>query len=110
MVFQVRLRWVLCMVLVCVGTIRAQELRRSGFLGVLVVPLSDAARQRTRLPAATGVEVQRLVDGGSARAAGVEVGDVITRIEGHDVAGPDEFVASAKRLRAGDVASLSVIR
>ncbi len=110
MVFQVRLRWVLCMVLVCVGTIRAQELRRSGFLGVLVVPLSDAARQRTRLPAATGVEVQRLVDGGSARAAGVEVGDVITRIEGHDVAGPDDFVASAKRLRAGDVASLSVIR
>jgi len=77
----------------------AQDLRRSGFLGVRVEQAKPS-----------GVEVKALVDGGSAKAAGIRIGDVITRINGHDVAGPDDFVQFAKSLHAGDVATLHLQR
>ena len=70
--------------------------------------LVGAPRDAARHP--TGVEAQRLVDGGSAKAAGVEAGDIITRVDAHEVTNTADFVDRAKRLHAGDVAVLTAIR
>ena len=74
------------------------ELRRSGFLGVQVAAADG------------GLAVRGLVDGGSAKDAGVLADDVITHLEGKPVATTADFVAAARVLRAGDMAMLDVVR
>ena len=54
------------------------------------------------VPEARGVLVQRVVDGGSANAAGIRANDVITSIDGHDVTGVSDFVDRVRAFRAGD--------
>jgi len=71
-------------VLLCLKIIEAQELRRSGFMGISAAALTDEARKQLR-PNETGILVQALVDGGSAKAAGIEPRDVIIQIDGRDV-------------------------
>lgn len=80
----------------------AQELRRSGFVGVRVVAVPDTVRIELGTPPGIGVFVQALVDGGSAKAAGIEPNDVITAVGDHAVTGVADFVQLAKALRAGD--------
>lgn len=82
----------------------ATELRRSGFLGVQVEPLPPAN------PGAPALVVRGLVESGSAKQAGVRPGDVIKALDGRPMTTTGEFVAAARRLRAGDVASLEVLR
>ncbi|HYM23791.1 MAG TPA: alpha/beta fold hydrolase [Vicinamibacterales bacterium] len=79
---------------------RAQELRRGGFVGVQVVAPEQGP----------GVRVQALVDGGSAKAAGVQANDVITRIGDHDVVDVADFVGLVRGLRAGDTRTLRIRR
>lgn len=79
----------------------ADELRRSGFLGV----------QAAAAPAGTqGVLVRGVVEGGSAKDAGLHADDVVVRVNGQPVADVARFVAMARALRAGDTASLDVLR
>src|SRR5262249_46395055 len=61
----------------------AQELRRSGSFGVQVVAVPDAIRNDLQLPNDAGVLVQALVEGGSAKSAGIETNDVITDVGEH---------------------------
>ena len=68
-------------VLVCLAsTVLGQELARAGFIGVLAAAVPDTVREELALPAGIGVMVKAVVDGGSARAAGVLPGDVITHV------------------------------
>src|SRR5262249_40451123 len=90
--------FVLACVVSAVWTTEAQELRRSGFIGVQVVAAAD------------GVRVQALVDGGSAKAAGLEANDVITGVDDRHVVDVADFVNLVRGLRAGDVRTLRVRR
>src|SRR5262249_13307522 len=83
---------------VAVAVLSAQDLPRAGFIGVSVGP--DPG----------GVLVTARVDGGSAKAAGIATGDVITQVGDRAVSGVDDFVQIARRLRGGDVALLHVTR
>jgi pimeloyl-ACP methyl ester carboxylesterase len=74
------------------------ELRRSGFLGIQLGPADN------------GVAVRGLVDGGSAKEAGVRADDVITHLNGRAVTSAPDFVAGARALRAGDTTTLDVMR
>jgi pimeloyl-ACP methyl ester carboxylesterase len=102
-------RLIACLCLGIVTTI-GQELRRSGFLGVQVVPVPDATRTARDVPGGVGVLVQTLVDGGSAKAAGLQPNDVVTQIGDHTVTGVADFVQLVKRFRAGDAAGLTIRR
>ncbi len=91
------------------GAASAQELKRSGFLGVAAVPLPDAAK--AQFPAdETGVMVKGLVDGGSAKEADIRPGDIVTRVNDYKVTDVEGFVRNAKSLRAGDAAAISLRR
>lgn len=62
------------------------------------------------LPAAVGVIVVTVVDGGSAAAAGILTNDVIVEIGDHAVRGVTDFVDTVRPLRAGEVRALVVRR
>jgi pimeloyl-ACP methyl ester carboxylesterase len=57
-----------------------------------------------------GILVASLVDGGSAKAAGIEPNDIITQINGHKVIDVSGFVQFARGLHAGDVATITLLR
>lgn len=104
-----RLLILLCCFLVFACSLRAQELPRAGFLGVSATAIPDAGR--TRLSAGeNGILVASLVDGGSAKAAGIEPNDIITQINGHKVIDVSGFVQFARGLHAGDVATITLLR
>ena len=83
-----------------------QELRRSGFLGVVAVQIPDAVRRANE----TGVLVQSLVEGGSAKAADIQPNDIITQVNEHRVSDVNDFVQVARSLRAGDMATIRLRR
>src|SRR5207245_2470796 len=99
-------------VVICVSVASgtADDLRRSGFVGVQVVQVSGDVRTTLKLSSDIGVRVQALVDGGSAKAAGLHPNDVITQVGPRVVSGVSDFVQLVKRFRAGDVAVLTINR
>jgi pimeloyl-ACP methyl ester carboxylesterase len=92
-----------------VGVTTAQELRRSGFLGMVVVPIGDVAREQLGR-GENGALIQSVVDGSSAKEAGVQAQDVVTQINDHRVIGVDDFIEVAKTLHAGDTATIYLHR
>jgi pimeloyl-ACP methyl ester carboxylesterase len=84
----------------------AQQLRRAGFVGVVAVPIPDAARSAKE----HGILVQGLVDGGSAKEAGIEPNDIIWQVNDHRVTDVADFVQTVLDLRAGDTAVIRLRR
>lgn len=87
----------------------AQELRRSGFFGIAAAPLTSAERVRLQ-PGETGILVKDVVAGGSAKDAGILPNDIIIAVSDHKVEDVNDFVQTAKRLRAGDSATIHLHR
>jgi hypothetical protein len=71
----------------------AQELKRAAFVGVRAGPLTDEARARLHFTG-DGVLVLGLVEGGSARDAGLQTDDVITQVNEHKVYGTSDYVST----------------
>lgn len=110
-----RIRLFLCLSLsVCLsalaGSARGQELRRAGFIGVRASPVTDEVRARLHINAPGGTLVTGLLDGGSAKEAGLQADDVITQVNEHRIADTDDFVATVTRLRAGDSVTIRFVR
>jgi pimeloyl-ACP methyl ester carboxylesterase len=104
----------ICAALACLlcapAAARAQELRRSGFVGVSVRAIPEAVRADLDIPEGVGVSVEGVIGGASAAAAGLRPNDVITQIGDHTVRGVTDFVDTVRPLRAGDVRALLVRR
>ncbi len=58
---------------------------RRGYLGVGLTELTPALRTHFGVPESSGVMVSEVEDGSPADKAGIEVGDIITRMDGKDV-------------------------
>lgn len=78
--------------------VRGQELQRAGFIGVQAGEISGGAR------------VLRLVNGGSAEAAGIRIDDVIRQVGDHKIMNVEDFVAAVSRLHSGDSVSIRLAR
>ena len=91
------------------AAVLAQELRRSGFLGIVATPLTDEARKQLG-SGETGILVKSVVDGGSAKDVGIKANDIITQVNDHKVIDVGDFLQVVKTLRAGDVAKVSLLR
>jgi hypothetical protein len=61
-------------------------------------------------PGAPGVLIRSVVPGSPAEQAGIQGGDIITRLGSVDITGVDEFVGTARALRARDRVSVTVVR
>jgi len=89
----------------------ADELKRFGkvkrpWLGVVVTTNNAYFVQRYGLPDVEGVVVRGAYRGGPVDRAGIEAGDIITRVGGRAVKNEDEFKAAERALRIGDAADV----
>lgn len=98
------------LLIACISIATGQELRRSGFVGVKAGEVTDDLRTKLHLSGTGGIVVLDLVEGGSAKAAGLLPNDIITEIGEHHIRDVNDFVNQAKSLRAEDVVSLHVVR
>ncbi|MCW0216176.1 MAG: trypsin-like peptidase domain-containing protein [Pseudonocardia sp.] len=85
----------------------AEELIRTG--AVTHADLGVNARSVTD-GASDGAEVQNVVQGGAAAAAGILEGDVIVKVGDRDVAGADELVVAVRERNPGDVVTVQLVR
>ena len=91
-------------VLPIVNQLRQGETPTHARLGVSV---SDNA---TTDSAATGALVKTIEKGGSADDSGIQVGDVITKVDKQLIDGSDSLVATIRGHRPGDTVTITLIR
>jgi putative serine protease PepD len=79
-----------------------------GLLGASIVDVTEDTAQADS--ATVGASVKEIVSGGAAEKAGLEVGDVITGINGIPVTGKTDLTAQVRALAGGAKATLSYVR
>jgi S1-C subfamily serine protease len=93
----------------------AEELIADGtaehaFLGLVPGAITPQIAQRLGLTDTTGAIVLSVSNGGPAAAAGIRPGDVVTAIEGEDIASPEDLLAALRQRDPGDRVSVDVQR
>lgn len=81
-----------------------------GFLGVALVEVTPELRAHFGAPQAAGVLVSRVEPDSPAARAGLQVGDLLTAIDGESVRTPSEVARRIGDRQEGDVAALEVWR
>ncbi|MDO4633814.1 MAG: trypsin-like peptidase domain-containing protein, partial [Eubacteriales bacterium] len=80
----------------------------AGALGVSVVDVSEEARQIYSIPA--GAYVYELTEGSAADEAGIEQGDIITKLESTAISSKDELLDRMQYYEAGETVDVTVKR
>jgi len=80
------------------------------FLGVTTLDITPELRTFYGAPREEGVVVASVAPDSPAAAAGVKVGDVITRVDGHAVSSPWELADELGDRKKGDRVALDVVR
>jgi serine protease Do len=83
---------------------------RRAYVGVTPQDLTPELAEALELPARRGVVVAEVRKGSPADKAGVQVEDVIVKLNGRDVASRQQLISIAERLRIGQAVPLLVIR
>ncbi|HWA00176.1 MAG TPA: Do family serine endopeptidase [Caulobacterales bacterium] len=81
-----------------------------GWLGVTIQPLDDDIAHSLGLDSARGALVANVTPDGPAARGGIQQGDVILRINGHDVADSRELTQLVGASEIGRPASLDILR
>ena len=81
-----------------------------GYLGVDLTQLNDALRSHFGAPAGLGVMVSEVEEGSPAFDAGIEVGDIITRVDGEDISTSGELSRIIRGMEANEVAEIELYR
>ncbi|WP_020571210.1 trypsin-like peptidase domain-containing protein [Neolewinella persica] len=79
-------------------------------LGVYIQAVNDAQAKRLGLKSATGVLITNLTPNGAALRAGLEVGDVMTALNGVAISSAPEMQEQLSRYRPGQKIRVSYIR
>src|SRR5215213_702343 len=93
----------------------AEELIAEGavdypFLGLQLVPLTDAIVAQWALPVEEGFYVQGDIEGGPSDAAGLQVGDIVTAVDLERVGERQSVVGALFQFKPGDTVQLTVQR
>jgi S1-C subfamily serine protease len=78
------------------------------FLGISMQPMTDVLRKRYGVK--KGVLIEDVVEGQAAEKAGIEPGDVVTKIGDKDVGSPHELLFAVLSYKPGDKVKLTVVR
>ncbi len=82
------------------GWAQEDSLRRRGYLGAVIDPISDSLAQQWQLAKQNGVFLKETVPGGSAQVSGLQAGDVLLTLNDTPVTQVGQFVALVQRHRA----------
>lgn len=80
------------------------------FIGVSIRDVNSKLAEEKSLKDLKGVYVNGLTENGSAETAGVQLGDVITKIEGFEVNNVSELQEQVSKYRPGDKISVTLSR
>jgi membrane-associated protease RseP (regulator of RpoE activity) len=81
-----------------------------GYLGVEVMPLTKELRAHFGAPEDAGVLVARVKEDSPAAVAGIQVGDVLTAVDGKPIAGPPSLALAVREKKAGDSLNVDFLR
>lgn len=81
-----------------------------GYLGVMLTPMTPELRLHLGAPETAGVLVSKVVEESPAWRAGVQVGDVISAVDGDAVASPHELAHAIHAKKSGDAVTLEAWR
>ena len=71
--------------------------------------MSDVASSNNA-PVTEGAQVRQVTSGSTADKAGLQAGDVITKVDDHQITGSDSLVATIRSYRPGDQVTLTYQR
>ncbi|WP_345954157.1 Do family serine endopeptidase [Mucilaginibacter sp. PAMB04168] len=83
---------------------------KRGYIGVSFTELNPDVAQELKISTTNGLYVSELVEGGGAEAAGLQKGDIITKVEGNRVYESSDLQERVGRLQPGDKLHLTVLR
>jgi len=92
------------------ATIRVRRHGGGGYLGFVPIWMTPELRQHFGAPTEAGVLVGKVEADGPAARAGLEVGDVVTSLDGDRVESTGKLVREVRRHRAGETMKLEVVR
>jgi len=81
-----------------------------GYLGVNIRDLDNKLAEEKGLNLSQGVYLEGIVTGGAGDEAGLQVGDIITSIDGHEVKSTPELQELVARHRPGDKLEITIQR
>lgn len=81
-----------------------------GVIGVRVQGITPALADGLRLPRTTGVLVSDVDPDGPAEAAGIQIEDVVTAVNGRPVADVPTFALAMGRCNPGETATIDIVR
>ena len=84
----------------------AEEKR--GYLGITGVDVTEEASRNYGMP--VGAYVNTVVEGGAAQKAGIQKGDIITKLDGSTVSGFDQLKAALSYYSAGETVPITIQR
>jgi membrane-associated protease RseP (regulator of RpoE activity) len=87
-----------------------ERIANRGYLGVQVLELTPELRRHFGAPEENGVLVSRVVPEGPAAAAGIEVGDVISAVDGEPLRTTGQVAARIGRRDEGEEVELEIWR
>ena len=71
------------------------------------ISVSDAPQAQNGQTSVTGAQVQEVSEGSTAQKAGLEKGDIITKVDDHVITGSDSLVATVRSYRPDDKVEVS---
>jgi hypothetical protein len=83
---------------------------RGGFMGVRLIGITDDLRGHYGAPKDAGVLVAEVEAGSPAARAGIEVGDVITGVEGKSVTSTWEVLRTIRGKKGGETVDVELVR
>ena len=81
-----------------------------GFIGASIIGINQAFADEKGLSINYGVYIDSLQEGSAAKAAGLRRGDIITAVNGIDIATSPELLEQIGRNRPGDIVELTYLR
>ncbi|WP_437919182.1 Do family serine endopeptidase [Sphingobacterium sp. LRF_L2] len=81
-----------------------------GYVGVNFVEVNEAVRKQYKIDDVNGLYVADLVKDGAAASAGIQKGDVITKVEGNKIYSSSDLQERVARLSPGDKIKLTYKR
>lgn len=80
------------------------------WLGVYIQDITPAMEEKFGVKAGEGVLVSDLIAGSPAKEAGIEGGDVITKVDGEPVGSSDDLISTISTKAVGTVVTLEIVR
>ena len=83
---------------------------KRGWLGVVIRPVDASSAKAAGLSEVSGVIIERVNESSAAEEAGLEAGDVVTRIDGQKIVTSPDFIGKLGQHRPGDVLRFEIVR